>query len=185
VVLKVTIDSTELSWITDFERTKKSVISVPNFISADETIDENVWIKKLDVFEYTFRASDAEKWIFDKKLLEHKLHTLDDSIHDIHVYVWIISIDSEWVGDRNFAYPWKVTISLLNEANLLENIVDFIITPENWFVQTTLPLYATRFPFGYINLQIDITRWGIAYTVAKNIYVQRRSLVYCEVAGGT
>jgi hypothetical protein len=112
----VTLDGTTIPWILDFNKINKSVVSIPNWINSTPELDENVWVLTLTTLEYYFRATDAEKFIFETMLQSHTKYELIDCVHCILGDVWIQSIESEWTGNENDASPWKITMEVIGEG---------------------------------------------------------------------
>jgi hypothetical protein len=143
-----------LGFVTGFERVHEKNVQVSNWLNQAPTtqISYTFFDNKLVKLNYTFRASDEDKYYLDQMILLHELVSLTDLTNIIYNTdsVWISEIDSRYTSD-NWDRPWIISIGLLTEA---------ITTPS-----VTLYTYETN---GCWDTEIDsgiITIDGTPYTL--------------------
>jgi hypothetical protein len=112
----VTIDGHPLDFIIDFERVDKKTTFLPEWINQTEAVDTYFWAKCLLQLEYTYRATQTEKWDMDQSLRAHTKVAFTDYILNLFSTqsggVWIDSISCEW-DPINWERPWKYTVKIL------------------------------------------------------------------------
>jgi hypothetical protein len=111
----VTINSILLDFIIKFDKVKRNKVFQPLWIDQIENIDTRVYNTFAIKVEYTIRATDTQKYIFDQMLRSHTLVKLYDDINDLYGNIWVDSVNPMWVGDWNYLRPWEIVITCIIE----------------------------------------------------------------------
>ena len=114
---------TSFPFVINFRKTNKKSAMIPNWVNRPESVDSYFWNKSLIELEYTYRATDDEKWDMDQSLRAHVKVEFSDYIHNLFSTddggVWISKVNANW-DHTNWERPWKVTVTLLVMASELE-----------------------------------------------------------------
>jgi hypothetical protein len=131
-MVTTTINTILLDFIIDFKKERRKPVFKPLWVNQVESIDTRIYNASATKIEYTIRATDAQKYIFDQMLRSHTLVPLYDDINDIYSNVWVDSVNPMWVGDWNYLRPWEIVITLIKQGSEMmtsTNLLDFIIVP--------------------------------------------------------
>lgn len=109
----VTIGAFSPDFILSFSKAVTNSVAIPEWLNQLPIIDTNVYNREVTKLQYTFRASDKDKYTVDKMLLAHTLINLTDFINQITGDVWMTDIQARYTP-INFDRPWEVTITLIS-----------------------------------------------------------------------
>lgn len=115
----ISINDIFYNYIIDTSFVKISQVAVPDWITQDPEIDDDVWTKKLLIIVYTLRVTDAEKWVLDQLLTAHQQVFIEDDTYNIYASTWVRNINSTWEGHIDYDNPWLLEIELV-VVSLLE-----------------------------------------------------------------
>lgn len=110
----VTIGAFSPDFILSFSKTVANTVMIPEWLNQPAIIDTNVYNREVTKLEYTFRASDIDKYTADKILLAHSKVNLIDYINQITGDVWMTNIQARYTP-LNFDRPWEVTVTLISD----------------------------------------------------------------------
>lgn len=116
-VLDGGIDCDKLSYITDTEFTEVKTVHLPDWVTQIAEVDEGHYNRSVFEITYVIRATDDLKYCLDLILQGHASTVLEDSRYMISGTVWIIELEATWAGEKNWANPWKVQITLIADYN--------------------------------------------------------------------
>lgn len=116
-VLDGGVDCDKLSYIVGTEFAEVSVAHKPDWVAQAVEVDEGHYNRRLFEITYVIRATDDLKYCLDLILQGHVAVALVDSRYTISGNVWMVELEATWAGERNWANPWLVRITLIADYN--------------------------------------------------------------------
>jgi len=110
----VTINGVTYTYIIDTEFDEGDVeLGSPEWINDNTPEFGSVWSRGRRAITYTLRCTNAQKWALDQLITGCSAITLVDSLYGFNGSVWASKIEAEWDAQTNYAYPWKIVLTLI------------------------------------------------------------------------
>lgn len=106
-----------LSYIIDTDFTEVKTTHKPDWVARAVEVDEGHYNRRLYEITYVIRATDDLKYCLDLILQGHTPRTLVDTRYAISGDVWMVELEATWAGNKNWANPWTVQITLIADYN--------------------------------------------------------------------
>jgi len=107
----------------EYETVSVSIYAKKPIINkAMPTIDDDAWVAKPRVYHFEGNVTDANRKLLQtRKELHAEVRISEENAVGTDVKIddgWIISLEFVWQGERDYTYPWYVTIEIISEENI-------------------------------------------------------------------